>query len=122
MSIFMFSLIGIPPTAGFVGKYFIFQAAIQRALEGNRVFLVLAVVGLLTSVVSAAYYLRVVVTMYMQEPDGAPALVRTGPGSGLAILVSTAGILILGVHPDLVYDLVRNIHSALQTLSLVTIF
>jgi len=122
MSIFMFSLIGIPPTAGFVGKYFIFQAAIQRALEGNTVFLVLAVVGLLTSVVSAAYYLRVLVYMYMQEPDGAPALVRTGPGSGLAILVSTAGILILGVHPDLVYDLVRNIHSALQTLATAGIF
>jgi NADH-quinone oxidoreductase subunit N len=122
MSVFMLSLIGIPPTGGFVGKYFIFQAAIQRALEGNTVFLVLAVAGLLTSVVSAAYYLRVMVYMYMQEPDGAPALVRTGPGSGLALLVSTSGILILGIHPDLVYGLVKNIHRALQTLAMAGIF
>jgi NADH-quinone oxidoreductase subunit N len=122
MSIFMLSLAGIPLTAGFVGKYLVFQAALQRALEGQTVFLLLAVVGLLTSVVSAAYYLRVLVIMYMQEPDGAPALVRIGPGSGLAILVSTAGVLILGVHPDPVHGLVRNIHSTLQTLPLMAIF
>jgi NADH-quinone oxidoreductase subunit N len=109
MAIFMLSLIGIPPTAGFAGKVLIVQAAVLRAMEGSTVLLVLAVAGLLTSVVSAAYYLRVLVIMYMQEPDGAPTLVRTGSGPGLALLISTAGVLALGIHPHLVYDLVKNL-------------
>jgi NADH-quinone oxidoreductase subunit N len=121
MSVFMISLIGIPPTSGFVGKYFIFQAAIQRALQGSQLFLVLAIVGILTSVVSAAYYLKVLVYMYMQEPDGEPVYVHTGPDSGLALLVSTVGILLLGVYPSLVYDLTGNLYSALQALAVLLI-
>jgi NADH-quinone oxidoreductase subunit N len=63
MAVFMLSLTGIPPTLGFVGKFYLFRAAI----EGQ--FYLLAIIGVLTSLVSAYYYLRVVVTMYMREGD-----------------------------------------------------
>ncbi len=63
MAIFMLSLTGIPPTLGFVGKFYLFRAAI----EGQ--FYLLAVIGVLTSLISAYYYLRVIVTMYMREGE-----------------------------------------------------
>jgi NADH-quinone oxidoreductase subunit N len=68
MAIFMLSLTGVPPTLGFVGKFYLFRAAI----EGQ--FYLLAVIGVLTSLISAYYYLRVVVIMYMRE--GEPETVR----------------------------------------------
>ena len=117
MMIFMLSLIGVPPTAGFIGKYYIFQAAIQKALEGSTLFLVLSVVGILLSVVSAAYYLRVIVTMYMTQPEGEPAQVRTSPDAGFAILVAAVGIMYLGFFPSAIYDLTRSLHSTLQSLA-----
>jgi len=63
MTVFMFSLTGIPPTLGFVGKFYLFRAAIAGQ------YYLLAVIGVLTSLISAYYYLRVVVTMYMREGD-----------------------------------------------------
>jgi NADH-quinone oxidoreductase subunit N len=63
MAVFMLSLTGIPPTLGFVGKFYLFRAAI----EGQ--FYVLAIIGVLTSLISAYYYLRVVITMYMREGE-----------------------------------------------------
>ena len=63
MTIFMLSLIGLPPTLGFVGKFYLFSSVIAGGFYG------LAVIGVLTSLVSAYYYLRVVVTMYMQEGE-----------------------------------------------------
>ena len=63
MTVFMLSLTGIPPTLGFVGKFYLFRAAIAGQ------FYWLAVIGVLTSLISAYYYLRVVVTMYMREGE-----------------------------------------------------
>lgn len=63
MTIFMLSLIGLPPTLGVVGKFYLFRAVMAGGFTG------LAIIGVLTSLVSAYYYLRVVVTMYMQEGD-----------------------------------------------------
>lgn len=63
MTIFMLSLIGLPPTLGLVGKFYLFRAVLAGGFTG------LAIIGVLTSLVSAYYYLRVVVTMYMQEGD-----------------------------------------------------
>src|SRR5258706_12073 len=70
MAVFMLSFIGLPPTLGLVGKFYLFRAVI----EGG--FYPLAVIGVLTSLVSAFYYLRVVVTMYMR--DGEPQVTREG--------------------------------------------
>ncbi|MFQ5768548.1 MAG: NADH-quinone oxidoreductase subunit N, partial [Acidobacteriota bacterium] len=128
MSIFMLSLTGIPPTSGFTGKYFIFHAAMQQAmphtgggvaLPGRSLFMVLALVGLLTSVVSAAYYLRVIVAMYMGKPTGPPLGFRTALPTGLALGLAAAAILALGLAPAPLYHLTRHIHAALQALAAV---
>ena len=63
MTVFMLSLIGMPPTLGLVGKFYLFRTAIQGGFIG------LAIIGVLTSLISAYYYLRVVVTMYMREGE-----------------------------------------------------
>lgn len=63
MTIFMLSLIGLPPTLGLVGKFYLFRAVIAGGFTG------LAIIGVLTSLISAYYYLRVVVTMYMREGE-----------------------------------------------------
>jgi len=68
MTVFMLSLIGLPPTVGLIGKFYLFRAVIDGGFYG------LAVIGVLTSLVSAFYYLRVVVTMYMR--DGEPTTER----------------------------------------------
>ena len=68
MTVFMLSLIGLPPTVGLVGKVYLFRAVIAGGFYG------LAIIGVLTSLISAYYYLRVVVTMYMR--DGAPVTER----------------------------------------------
>jgi NADH-quinone oxidoreductase subunit N len=63
MTIFILSLIGFPPTLGMVGKFYLFRAVIDGKFYG------LAIIGVLTSLISAFYYLRVVVNMYMREGD-----------------------------------------------------
>ena len=98
MSIFMFSLSGIPPFAGFFGKYYIFVSAIQADMTW------LAIVGVLTSVVSVYYYLRLVVFMYFREGEVA----FTGNVSKLSIVALTAaaiGVIQLGVFPSTVLEL-----------------
>ena len=62
LTIFLLSMIGVPLTAGFFGKFYIFQAALQSHLVW------LAILGLLNSAVAAYYYLRILVVMYMKEP------------------------------------------------------
>ena len=104
MTIFLLSLGGFPPTAGFIGKWYIFTAAVE---EGHYW---LAIIGVLTSVVSVFFYLRIVVMMYMSE--GAPAseagrpLVSATAMAGLAL--ATAAVLYLGVLPTRVLDLARD--------------
>ena len=66
MTVFLLSLGGFPPTAGFIGKWYIFSAAVQ---EGHTA---LAIIGVLSSVVSVFFYLRIVVMMYMTEDAGGP--------------------------------------------------
>ena len=86
MLIFMLSFAGVPPTLGFAGKFFLFRAV----LEGGFVWL--AVLGVLTSVISAYYYLRVVIIMYMQ--DGEPE-VRSEPLLNLTTALTALGTVVL---------------------------
>ncbi len=99
-SLFLVSLAGFPPTAGFFGKWFVFRAA----MEGG--FTWLTVIAFLNSVVGAYYYLRVLVFMYMREPAaGAP--IATPMRSGYvnaALLLSALLVVILGVSPSLSLD------------------
>lgn len=94
MSIFMFSLAGIPGTAGFMGKFMLFQSALSIPGLG----LLLAITLAMNSVISAYYYLRVIVTMYFQESER-PAFKMAGVGVGLAVLLCMIGTLAFGLYP-----------------------
>lgn len=101
MAFFMLSLTGVPTTAGFVGKFFIFGAAMEADLA------VLAVIGVLTSVVSAFYYVRVIVNMYLREGEGDPAVGATNYVTA-AVFVAFSGTLILGIFPMLMTNLIEG--------------
>jgi NADH-quinone oxidoreductase subunit N len=101
--LFALSLIGIPPTAGFVGKLFLFNAAIQGE------FYWLAVIGILNSTISLYYYFKVVVAMYMQEPQDAMPL-SFSPPLTLALALMAVGTLFIGLYPE---PLIR---AALQSI------
>ena len=103
MTVFMLSLTGVPLTAGFVGKFYIFRAAVDSQLYG------LALVGLLNSVVAAAYYLNVVMNMYMKEPVSEPPVVVTSWPLAAGILISAAGVLYLGLFPARILELARTL-------------
>ena len=101
MAVFMLSLAGIPPTAGFAGKFYLFSAAVDAGYVG------LAVIGVLNSVISVYYYLGVLVQMYMTEgtrPIDAPA---TRPYLLATILVAGVATLLLGVFPSGAMELAR---------------
>jgi NADH-quinone oxidoreductase subunit N len=98
MTIFLLSLGGIPPTAGFIGKWYIFSAAVQ---EGHYW---LAVIGVLTSVVSVFFYLRIVVMMYMT--DGSDVVrPRVAPSAVAGLALVTIAVFYLGILPTRVLDL-----------------
>jgi NADH-quinone oxidoreductase subunit N len=93
MAAFMLSLGGIPPTMGFMSKLLIFRSAVDTGLIG------LAIVGVLSSAAGVYYYLRVVVYMFMRPvPEGAQALERSW-GTELALVLSTAAVVLLGIIP-----------------------
>ena len=99
LSIFLLSLIGVPLTGGFFGKFYIFKAA----LESHLVWL--TVLGLLNSAVAAYYYLRLLVVMYMREPSEATSNIEPlSPGLSAALLLPALGTLVLGIFPSWVLD------------------
>jgi NADH-quinone oxidoreductase subunit N len=98
-TIFLLSLIGVPLTGGFFGKFYIFKAAIESHLVW------LTVLGLLNSAVAAYYYLRVLVMMYFRDPSQAVAEAEPlTPGLSAALLISAAATLFLGLFPNWVLD------------------
>jgi NADH-quinone oxidoreductase subunit N len=101
LTVFLISLTGVPVSGGFVGKFYLFWAAVSAG------YAALAVVGVLMSVVSAYYYLRVVVFMYMREPVGEDTWSAVAPGAGFALAVSVALVLFLGIYPAPVLALAR---------------
>ena len=99
LSIFLLSLIGVPLTGGFFGKFYIFKAA----LDSHLVWL--TVLGLLNSAVAAYYYLRILVVMYFREPSEAAAEVEPlSPGLRAALVLPALGTLFLGIFPSWVLD------------------
>jgi len=101
MLIFMFSLTGIPPTAGFIGKLYIFMAAI------NAGYTWLVVVAVIFSAISAYFYLRIVMYMYMKEPKVAVSL-TTSPGTDVALGITAVAVIFIGVLPSFLLELVRT--------------
>jgi NADH-quinone oxidoreductase subunit N len=107
MALFMFSLAGLPPTAGFMGKFFIFSAAVEGHYPG------LAVIGVLNSVVSVYFYLWPVVIMYMSEPAIERPLVPSSAAAIWAVALSALGTLQFGLFPGRLLDLARQSVAAL---------
>ncbi len=106
MAFFMLSLTGIPLTAGFMGKWLVFQSTMQAGL------IWLAVIGVLTSVVSAYYYVRIIVNMYLMDGAGDPAEGATD-SLNWGVYIAFAGTLILGVLPILVTNLANPVSIAM---------
>ncbi|MGB7117566.1 MAG: proton-conducting transporter membrane subunit, partial [Anaerolineales bacterium] len=95
MTVAMLSFIGIPPTLGFVGKFYLLRTVIEGGFPG------LALIGLLTSLVSAYYYLRVVVYMYMR--DGEP-VVRREPWLYFTALATAVGVVVLSIFSEPLFN------------------
>jgi len=99
LAVFLLSLGGFPPTAGFVAKWYVFSAAVAAGQFG------LAIIGVLTSVVSVFFYLRIIVMMYMSEQQDAAALPPVPRTALAALSLSAVGLFYLGVLPTRVLDL-----------------
>jgi NADH-quinone oxidoreductase subunit N len=99
MALFMLSLTGLPPAVGFVAKFYVFRATLDAA---GGAYVWLAIVGVLTSLVSAYYYLRVIVMMWMREGAG-QALSQ--PVLNLAVAITAVGTFVLGLFPTPLIDL-----------------
>jgi NADH-quinone oxidoreductase subunit N len=101
MLLFMLSLGGIPPTAGFMGKFWLFGAAIDSG------YVRLAVIGVLNSAVSLYYYVRLVVFMYLKPSSGGsePA---SSPALSFVLAVAVIGTLVLGIYPRALFELAES--------------
>lgn len=107
LSFFLFSLAGLPPTGGFIGKYFIFEAAVRADRW------LLAVVGTVNAAVAAYYYLRVIVAMYMREPEIEEQPLPITPATATVVLVSAIAVLYLGIMPERVLRLIGDLAGSL---------
>jgi len=107
MSIFMLSLAGFPPLVGFAGKLYIFSAAVHAG------YVKLAVLGVLSSVVSVYYYLGVLAKMYMAEGTTLLDSPSSRPYLFACLLIAAAGTVLVGVFPSSAYELARQSFAAL---------
>ena len=105
MLIFMFSLTGIPPTAGFIGKLYLFMNAIHAGYTW------LVIVAVIFSAISAFFYLRIVMYMYMREPKETVALTTTKT-VGIALGITVVAVLAIGVFPSFLIDFAREAIAA----------
>jgi NADH-quinone oxidoreductase subunit N len=103
MAVFMFSLAGVPPFAGFFAKFFVFSAAVQGGWSW------LAAIAMLNSAISAYYYLRITVSMYFGEPDEETVTtpVRSTPAT-VGMYIALAFTILLGIFPMLWFNLLQS--------------
>jgi NADH-quinone oxidoreductase subunit N len=98
LTVFLLSLIGIPITGGFFAKFYVFSAALKSQLIG------LTILGVINSAIGAYYYLRLIVVMYMREPNVDEVLPPVKLGMGLALAICLIATIYLGVLPSRVLD------------------
>jgi len=107
LTVCMFSLSGLPPTAGFISKFYIFKTAVESGHTS------IALVGILTSIVSVYYYLRVVYFLYMKEaPEGTEVPVGGIFATG-ALAISMIGIFVIGILPTPLFNLAGKAAEAM---------
>ena len=99
MSVFMFALVGMPPTAGFIGKFYIFSAAIQAG------YIWLVIIGVINSLISVYYYLRITVIMYMKPGEADLGPIQTAPMVNATLVLSALAVLLLGIFPGTIFNL-----------------
>ena len=102
MSVMLLSLAGFPPTAGFVGKFYIFKAAVGA----GHIWLV--IIGAINTAISAFYYLRVVVTMYMREPEEELEFSPYASTLVIGLIIAAVGVLLIGILPSLMLTPAQN--------------
>ncbi len=107
LAVALLGLTGIPPTVGFMGKLFLFNAAVNSGLVW------LAVVGAVNSVVSAYYYVGIIRTMYLRQPTGEATPIAAAFSGRLALVVTLAAILVLGFWPGGLLEVARTAASGL---------
>jgi NADH-quinone oxidoreductase subunit N len=100
LTIFLLSLIGIPITGGFFAKFYVFSAALQ----GDHPLIGLVIIGVLNSAIAAYYYLRVIIYMYMREPRDEAPVTPIPAGLGVALGLSLAVTIYLGILPGRVLE------------------
>ena len=101
LALCLISLTGIPPTAGFIAKIYVFNSAVQNDL------LWLVLIGVINSVISAYYYLKIVKVMYMGAPASEETVSTTFP-LGAALALSTLGVLFIGIFPGRLLDVAQS--------------
>jgi NADH-quinone oxidoreductase subunit N len=106
-SLFLLSLLGLPATAGFIGKFFAFQAA----LSSHVIWLV--VIAAINTIIGAYYYLRVIISMYFWEPSQDYTPTPVAPALGAALFIAAVGTLYLGLLPGRVLDFARTAADSL---------
>lgn len=101
MAVCVFSLMGLPPTAGFLGKVFIFSSALSAGADHafGSALMWLAIIGLLNSAVAAAYYLRIIHACYIREPEGQIAVIPNSFGAQVGLLLCVSAVVIFGLWP-----------------------
>jgi NADH-quinone oxidoreductase subunit N len=102
--IFMLSLIGIPGTVGFLGKYYVFTAALSGTSPHQTALVWLAIIGVINSAVASYYYLRLIVLMYMREPVLEEAPAPASAAMRLSLLIAAIATIYLGFAPGRVQD------------------
>ncbi len=115
-SLFLLSLLGLPATGGFLGKFFAFQAALDASGSHGRWIIWLVVIAAINSVIGAYYYLRVIITMYFNEASKDYAPTAVAPALIVALVIAAAGTLYLGIIPGRILDFAR---AAADSLSLL---
>ena len=108
MTLFLLSLTGIPPTAGFFGKFYVILAAVEAGGWLN----VLAVLAVLNAAIAAFYYLRVVVYMFMREPPPRQPGLRHGRLVWTGLAVATVLTIVLGLFPTTLLEIVGRAAAA----------
>ncbi|MFC2169716.1 NADH-quinone oxidoreductase subunit N [Acidobacteriota bacterium] len=106
-SIFLFSLAGFPPTGGFLAKFYVFSNAVNQGL------LALVIIGVLASLISVFYYLRIIVYMYMKEPSHDVEINVNNPALFLVLFICLYGVLQLGIFPGNTLAFIKQAVSSL---------